>query len=125
VSAADTATQVFFTRIGAGDPNFNLRNEPAIMLRSRSRNRVFASVIEPHGTFDGTREFSEGATGVMANVRVLTATDEGTIVEITGTNSLKWTLCIANGAASETAQHRINAGGMNYEWKGNYSLIKN
>lgn len=125
VSAADSSTSIYFTRIGAGDPNFNLRNEPAIMLRQQGRNHVFASVIEPHGKFDGTREFSEGATGIVSSVRVLAANDEGTVVEITGANGLKWTFAVTNGVASDTAQHRINAGGVNYEWKGNYSLVKN
>jgi hypothetical protein len=123
-SNADSATRVHFTRIGAGDPNFNLRNEPAIMLRRKVRSTVFASVIEPHGRFDGTREFSEGATGTVSDVRVLASNDEGTVVEITGANSLKWTFCVANGAASDTATHSITAGGATYSWKGNFSLVK-
>ena len=45
-SAADSLTSVFFTRIGAGDPEFNLRNEPGIILRKTGTSEVFASVIE-------------------------------------------------------------------------------
>jgi hypothetical protein len=124
VTAADSATHTYFTRIGAGDPNFNLRNEPAIMLRQKARNYVFASVIEPHGRFDGTREFSEGATGVITDVRVLASTDEATIVEVLGANGLKWAFAVVNGQANEATAHSVNVNGTKYEWKGNYALLK-
>lgn len=45
-------TEVYFTRIGASDPNFNLRNETRMFLRENTKSRCFTTVIEPHGSFD-------------------------------------------------------------------------
>jgi len=38
-SAADSTTTVHCVRIGAGDPQFNLRNEPGVILRRWERRR--------------------------------------------------------------------------------------
>lgn len=51
-------TRLYLNRIGAGDPNFNLRNEPAFMLSENARNKVFVSVIEPHGEFNPREEYT-------------------------------------------------------------------
>jgi hypothetical protein len=124
VSAADTMTSVLFTRIGAGDPNFNLRNEPAFMLRRNAASHVFASVIEPHGSFDPVTELAPGASGNVESITVLASTDSGTIVEIGGKNSLRWVFMVSNGPASETSKHTVIANGVQYSWVGNYHLNK-
>lgn len=124
ITAADSATKVFFTRIGASDPNFNLRNEPAFMLRQKGSLHVFASVLEPHGKWDGTKEFSVGAAPTIESVNVIVSTDEGTIVSIDGKDNLHWLLMVANGPASETAQHKVIHNGVTYSWTGNAMIQK-
>ncbi|MBX3735823.1 MAG: heparinase II/III family protein [Candidatus Didemnitutus sp.] len=121
-SSADAKTQLVLTRIGANDPNFNLRNEAAFMLRTRAANHVFASVLEPHGVWDGTKEFTTGGFPTVQSVRVVASTDEGTVVAITGKDGLAWTLMITNRAADAQAEHRIDADGQTYMWTGNAAL---
>jgi hypothetical protein len=123
VTNTDTATKVYFVRIGAGDPNFDLRHEPAIIIRNNSDSHVFASVIEPHGQWDGINEFSADATGRIKNVKVLASNNEATAVQITG-NNIKWLLLINNGAASDNSKHTITINGETFTWTGNYSLRK-
>lgn len=48
----------FFNRIGANDPNFNLRNEPSYMMRENADSAVFLSVIEAHGEFNPREEYT-------------------------------------------------------------------
>lgn len=122
ITAADSATTVLFTRIGASDPNFNLRNEPAIMLRRHAASHVFASVLEPHGEWDGTKEFSVSASPMIESVKVIASTVEGTVVSIQGKNNLRWLFMTTNGDSSDTAQHIITQNGITYTWKGNFSL---
>ena len=58
-SAVPEGTKVVFTQVGANDPNFNLRNEPGFMLRANTNDGVsFVSVIEPHGEYNPTVEFT-------------------------------------------------------------------
>lgn len=125
VSAADTSTTVYFVRIGANDPDFNLRSEPGFILRKSAISHVFASVIEAHGSFDPVTELAPGATGKIESVSVLASTDEGTVVEIVGKDSVRMVFMVANGSASDTARHRISTNGCEYSWVGNYQFIKN
>jgi hypothetical protein len=121
-SAADPATKLLMVRIGANDPNFNLRNEPAFILRTRAAAHVFANVIEPHGKWDGTRESTTGGFPSIHDVQVVAATDEGTVVKVTGEGGLAWTLLISNRAAGGNDAHRIEANGEVFAWTGNAAL---
>ena len=52
-TVTSASTGVNLLRIGANDPNFNLRPDPAYMLREHGRSHhVFASCIESHGSYD-------------------------------------------------------------------------
>lgn len=124
-ASADAATKLVLTRIGANDPDFNLRNEAAFMLRTRGANKVFASVLEPHGIWDGTKEFTTGGFPTITSVRVLAATDEGTVVAIDGINGIAWTFMVTNRATDPKAEHRIEADGKTYTWTGNAALRRN
>src|SRR5258708_9349579 len=121
-TAADPQTRISFVRIGANDPAFNLRHEPALILHARAASRVFASVIEPHGVWDGTREFTAGGFPSIRDVRVAAATDEGTVVRVTGEGGLDWTLLISNRPAGQGGHHRIQADREVFAWEGNAAL---
>ena len=123
-TAADDSTRVLFTRIGANDPEFNLRNEPAFMLRQNAKSHVFASAIEPHGRWDGMRESTSGGESNLRSVTVLASTDEGTVVRVTGKKKLEWTFMISSGAYDPAKKHSVKAGDETFTWDGNASLIK-
>jgi hypothetical protein len=123
-SAADSATQVLFARIGAGDSSFNLRHETAVILRHQARSCVFASVIEPHGLFEPVEEVSLDALPVVQRVTVQASTSDGTVVEISGKKGLNWQLMIARGDPSVEKEHRVQGKGVLYVWKGSHALVK-
>ena len=123
-TAADDSTRVLFTRVGANDPEFNLRQEPAFMLRQDGKSHVFATAIEPHGRWDGVRESTSGGEPSLRSVRVLAATAEGTVIRVTGENKLEWTLMIANATSAAAAKHTVKAGDANFSWEGNAALVK-
>jgi hypothetical protein len=65
----DDQTELLFTTIGANDPNFNLRNESAVMLRQpNSKNHLFVNVIEPHGEFNPTAEYTINAVSKIQKI---------------------------------------------------------
>jgi oligo-alginate lyase len=121
-SSGDTNTKVLFARIGASDPNFNLRNEPAVILRRTADSYVFASVVEPHGTFDGVEELTTGVRPRVESVTVLGSNDEGTVIEIRGKDGLRWTFSVANG--DPAGKHSVEANGVSHTWQGPYRLEK-
>ena len=118
-TAGGPGTEVLFARTGAGDPDFNLTSEPAMLIRRHAASALFASVIEPHGFFSESQERSVEATGRIKDVTVLASGDEGSVVRITGQDGLQWTVMVSNGPASSTARHTVAAGGERFEWVGN------
>ncbi|MBN3581563.1 alginate lyase family protein [Algoriphagus aestuarii] len=61
--------EVFVTELGANDPDFNLRNERAIILRSSEKgNHYFLSALESHGTFDSKNEQTINASNQIVNL---------------------------------------------------------
>ncbi|MBN8675062.1 MAG: alginate lyase family protein [Chitinophagales bacterium] len=74
--------QVFFTRSGANDPNFNLRHEPAMIIRKKGMNQSFVSVTEIHGNFDPILEFSAGSYPSVKQIKILQQDERYSIVEM-------------------------------------------
>ena len=70
-SLIEGAASLFFTRTGANDPNFNLRREPAFVIRKNGSGQSFISVIEIHGKFDPIIEFSTNSYSSVQNMRML------------------------------------------------------
>jgi hypothetical protein len=122
--SADQPTHLFYTRIGANDPNFNLRTDPGLLFRRKAKETVFASTLEPHGTFDPIKEFSIGVQPTVTGVSVLASTDEGTVVELTGRDGFRWIFMTTNKPADGRSEHEVAAGGVTYRWKGNARLEK-
>ena len=48
--------------------------------------------------------------------------DEGSVIEVTGANGLKWSIMTTNGPASDTAKHHFVINGKNYDWTGNFAV---
>ncbi|EKM25021.1 heparinase II/III domain-containing protein [Vibrio sp. HENC-03] len=117
--------EVIFTRTGANDPSFNLRSEPAFILRSKGESTLFASVLETHGYFNEEFEQSVNARGQVKDIRVVGYNAVGSIVEITTEKSLI-TVMISNvlGADDQTP-HQVELNGKTYSWNGFYSLEVN
>jgi hypothetical protein len=61
----------YFNRIGANDSNFNLRNEPSFMSRTREKNARFVSVIEPHGEFNARAEYTIQPYSTIKSVQLI------------------------------------------------------
>ena len=121
-TAAGASPEVIFGRTGANDPHFNLISEPVMIVRTKSRDQIFASTIEPHGYFNEAEERSTQARGSIQSVKVLFDGPEASVVEVTALPSIRWVVMVANGPASSTARHSVTASGTTYEWTGNYKV---
>jgi hypothetical protein len=63
------ATRYYLNKIGANDPNFNLRNEPSLMVRKTGESAVFITVIEPHGEFNPREEYTRQSESNIKDVK--------------------------------------------------------
>jgi len=102
--------------------DFNLRREAAFILRAKTTDGVsFVSVIEPHGDYNPTVEYTIGSHSQIASVAHL---EEGAdeFVEITLKSGEKIGLALADSEdASEAHSAVIN--GKTVNWTGPYALF--
>lgn len=122
----DDTNSLVLTRLGANDPNFNLRNESGYMVRTKDKkNYTFVSIIEPHGSFDPKLESVQDPHSKVENIQILKQDDNYTVVLVMFKNKKSYTLAFSNKEAKQDFKHKISINGKNIEWKGNYTLITN
>ncbi len=123
IAAGAPGTELLLGRIGANDPDFNLRAEPMLLLRRRAGDHLFASVLEPHGYFNEAREQSRDARSVIQTVRVIGHDDTASVIEIQGKRGIHWQVMVNNGEPTE-GEKRVTFGGRQFRWQGNYHVEK-
>ena len=121
-TAVPDNTEVIFAEIGANDPDFNLRNEPAFILRATTGDGVsFVSVIEPHGDYNPTVEYTIGSHSQVASVKHLEdGADE--FIEITLKSGQKIGVALAD-SDDENETHSAVVNGKTFNWTGPYGLF--
>lgn len=119
VSTAPKGSEVIFTRIGANDPDFNLRTEPAFILRQKGANHCFASVLETHGYFNESIEASDNARGKVKKIEIIGENDQGTVVEITSISGAQYRFGVSNIAELDKDQtHAVETSQGRFIWQG-------
>ena len=115
-------TFAHFVEIGANDPNTNLRREPGFILRAKSEDgAAFISVIEPHGEYNPTVEFTVNSRTAIADVQQI---EDGSNDLILITTKAGETVGLGlSGDMSPEAEHKVTAGGQTYRWSGPYKLF--
>jgi hypothetical protein len=109
---------ILFTRTGANDPNFNLRREPAYIIRKKGTDQSFINVIEIHGDFNPVTEYSSDAYPAVQSIRLLQNNEEFTVASITVAGK---ELLIAQCNKDQSAQHQHNF--KNINWTGPYTVL--
>lgn len=124
VTSAVKGSEVIFARTGANDPDFNLKSEPALILRQSGQDHVFASVLETHGYFNESIEASVGARGLVKAVSMVGHNSIGTVVRIETTSGNTYHYGISNQAEdAQQAAHTVEFDGKTYEWNGSFAQL--
>jgi len=119
-------TELLLTQIGANDPNFNLRNEPAFIVRQKNaQTHTFASILECHGTQDPNTEIVLNQTKQIKSVEVLETPESYAGIRFSTTNDANFTLLVCVEKTEINKNHTIKINGTTYNWNGFYKLIKN
>ena len=118
--------EIIFGRIGANDPNYNLRSEPTLLLRKKNtKNTVFVSTIESHGTYSPVSEFAVNAYSNIKSISVVHDSKEYTAIQIKTKNDKVSVFIISNENNDNNAEHKLTIKDKEYTWKGSYLLIEN
>jgi hypothetical protein len=111
------SAQVFFTRTGASDPNFNLRREPSFIIRTNAKNMFAIHVVEMHGNFSPISEITTGSYAAVSSVLPILDTDDYSGAEIViGGKTLILLQC--NKIFDNKKIHQLTIKGKSYNWEG-------
>ncbi|MHA7057551.1 alginate lyase family protein [Aquimarina sp. M1] len=125
-SLINSESKMVFSRLGANDPNFNLRNDASYMIRENNKkDHIYINVIEPHGNFDPKLESVQNPHSDVKNIELIYSDDKYTIVEVTFKNNKSYTLTVVNQEHDPHKQHELTIGSKTYQWTGNYNLKTN
>lgn len=110
--------ELILARIGAADPQQNLRRDPVLILRrSDTKSTVFASVVETHGGYDAVTESARNSRSSISKLEVVHDSESYLAVII---ESLKGSrsLFIVAADGREDLSHRMTVTGVPVEWTG-------
>jgi len=118
---AGAAMEVLFTETGAADPNFNLRTEPGLILRVKDvSDYTFIAVLEPHGEYNGSKEFTTASASNLAALEGFKGDDAEAIRIVTRSGSdavlgVSWDV-------DNSKTHRVKTADSELDWTGFYHL---
>ncbi|MBU3004428.1 heparinase II/III domain-containing protein [Paraglaciecola arctica] len=120
-SATNQSDELLLTRLGANDPDFNLRREAALMIRRKNNdNTTFATVIEPHGSYSPVSELSVNSNSNIAELKVVYDDLNYTAVSIEDVKGNSSMFILANKNAAASKQHKVKIAGKTFNWTGPY-----
>ncbi len=113
-------TEFLMTRVGAGDLNFNLRPEPCFMIRQIDvKNHTFASVVEPHGLYDLSREVTAGYQPNVSSIEMIRADQAYTALKIEARNGKTYVFVKVNTDFNALKTRTLQLLGKEITFKGN------
>jgi len=114
---------VTLAELGANDPNFSLRREPALIYSGpRSKNFAAVTVFEPHGEYNPTDEYTLASRSQVKHVSHISGeTTDYIEIELKSGESLSIGL---STNASADAKNQIDVKGQAMSWTGPYALIE-
>ena len=116
--------EIILARIGANDPQFNLRRDPTLIIRRQnSTDTLFASVIEPHGNYSPVTESAFNSQSNIAELVVLQDNEEYSAVSIQTKNDGVRLFIVSNSNIEPSTSHSITINGKPYSWAGPYHYV--
>jgi hypothetical protein len=120
-SVTRPSDELLFTRIGANDPEFNLRRDAAFMIRRKGAgDTVFASVVEPHGSYSPVSEFAVNSNSSISALKVVHDDDKYTAVSIEDLQGRTSLFIVSNVDALASSDHQVEIAGRMHQWTGPY-----
>ena len=115
--------EVLFAELGANDPDFNLRRERAMIFRVRGADdHSFISVLEPHGEYNGTEEFTVDSRGRISEIRHHRA-GQADALSFRSLSGAGHTLTFSYDPDNDAA-HSMDVGDNTYSWNGYFGLFR-
>ncbi|GAB5522707.1 MAG: hypothetical protein Roseis2KO_05790 [Roseivirga sp.] len=117
-SAVRAGDQALLTRIGANDPNFNLRRDAGLIQRRTAGNTLFANLYESHGKYSYSDEIPLNSFTSVEAIEVLHESADYAVVSFKLKNGSVYLFSISQNNADESQGHALQLGAEKLEWTG-------
>ncbi|MGB4960780.1 MAG: heparinase II/III family protein, partial [Saprospiraceae bacterium] len=122
---SDLNDEIIFARLGANDPQFNLRRDAlSIHRKVKKKDPVFVNVLSTHGTYDPVVEVPFHSYGPQVQIKLILNSEDYTIAEIVIGSKNKYTALIYKNNNNSTMLHEIDVDGVKYQWNQPIALQK-
>jgi len=123
-SVVSNNDELIFARVGAHDPNFNLRRDSAFIIRKKNtKNAYYVSIIESHGHYDPVSEIATNAFSNIKNLEMLYNDEAYIAISIENLKGKRSIFLFSLKDNSKTNKHQLNIDNETYEWVGAYNYI--
>ena len=124
-AVANQSDELLLTRLGANDPEFNLRRDPGFMLRRKETgDTTFVTVIEPHGSYSPVSELAENSSSNIAELTVLYDDSRYTAVAVRDLQETTQLFIVSNLDAAAEQTHSLAIDGKVHKWSGPYYYVQ-
>jgi hypothetical protein len=111
--------ELLLVRLGANDPNFNLRRDAGIIIRRKNTQKTtFVNVIEAHGSYSPVTENAINAFSSITNVELVYEDENYVGVSIKNKNETVSLFILATTNSSATQKHKLEIKEKTYTWVG-------
>jgi len=123
-SLVEPGDEMILTRIGANDPNFNLRRDPGIIHRRKSGNTLFANLYEVHGSYDYSSERPLNSYTSINSLKVMHKSVEYVAIEFQLKSGEEYLFTFSLKNKDSSSKHVLSTTEGPLEWQGIYDFIK-
>jgi hypothetical protein len=115
---------MLLTRIGANDPNYDLRRDPGFIHRRKAGNTLFANLYESHGFYSRSDEIPVNSFTSITDLTVLHESADYVVVQFELKNGDKYRFAFSMNNKDEKTKHKVQIGNEVIEWTGVYQFVK-
>ncbi len=121
-SVVEKTDDLIFARIGANDPEFNLRKDPGLILRRKNtQNTLFVSTVETHGSYSPVSESALNSNSSISSLNIIFEDDNYTAINIVSKSGQVQLFIIVNNDNLKEKQHTLKIDqNKEYSWQGPY-----
>lgn len=117
-SAVRQGDEVLLTRIGANDPNFNLRRDPGLIHRRTGGNTLFASLYELHGYYSYADEIPINSFTSIADLVVLYESADYVAIQFELKSGERYQFAFSLKDDNKSSSHSIETSTGQLSWTG-------
>lgn len=123
-SALREGDEMLLTRIGANDPNFNLRRDPGLIHKRKAAGTLFASLYESHGEYNPADEIPINSFTSIRKLEIIHESENYAVIKFELKNGSTYVFAFSFNDNDTGSTHKVELKGGQKEWTGPFEIKK-